>query len=236
MRFLIFSDLHGNQYAWRAFAEKLPRLSFDRLVFLGDIFGYYYGQNEILRGLMTQRDLVWLRGNHDQFFLQLLRGNREEDKLIERYGSTYHSSQLDCVWAENMIASKSFSYSVRANGKNILFCHGTPEDPEAGRLYPKDPWSPRLCGEYDVVICGHTHFRMVREGDGELWINAGSLGQPRDGSHSGVLLFDSENSQYEFIDVFYDKKPLLEEIDRNDPNLEKLKEILSRERNEGYAL
>ena len=135
-----------------------------------------------------------------------------------------------------MIASKSFSYSVRANGKNILFCHGTPEDPEAGRLYPKDPWSPRLCGEYDVVICGHTHFRMVREGDGELWINAGSLGQPRDGSHSGVLLFDSENSQYEFIDVFYDKKPLLEEIDRNDPNLEKLKEILSRERNEGYAL
>ncbi len=236
MRFLIFSDLHGNQYAWKAFSEKLREIDYDRLVFLGDIFGYYYGQDALLRELSRMKDMIWLRGNHDQFFLDLLTGKREEASLIPRYGSTYHAVRSECAWAEKLLGSKKFSFPLEADGKRILLCHGTPEDPEAGRLYPKDPWLPDRCGEYDVVICGHTRFRMGGGGGGKLWINVGSLGQPRDGSHSGALLFDSEYNRYEFIDVFYDKKPLLEEIDRNDPDLEKLKEILSRERKEEYAL
>lgn len=231
MRFLIFSDLHGNQYAWRAFLKKLPEVAFDRLVFLGDVFGYYYGQDELLRELSRREDMIWLRGNHDQFFLDLLHGKREADTLIPRYGSTYRSAAAECAWAEELLASKEFSLGLESEGKRILFCHGMPEDPGAGRLYPKDPWAPELCGGYDVVICGHTHFRMVREGAGKLWLNAGSLGQPRDGNPGGALLFDSASGAFEYLDIFYDKTPLFREIEARDPELDKLREILERERN-----
>lgn len=232
MRFLIFSDLHGNQYAWRAFARKLREFDYDRLVFLGDVFGYYYGQNELLEELSRLEDLIWLRGNHDQFFLDLLAGKREEETLIPRYGSTYHAARRECAWAEERLRSKDFSLSLTSEGKRILFCHGMPGDPEAGRLYPKDPWSPELCGGYDVVICGHTHFRMAREGGGKLWLNAGSLGQPRDGNPSGALRFDSASGAFDYLDIRYDKTPLYREIEERDPELDKLKEILERERNE----
>ena len=234
MRLLIFSDLHGNQYVWRAFAERLREIRYDRLVFLGDIFGYYYGQKELLEALSLRQDLIWLRGNHDQFFLDLLAGKREEETLIPRYGSTYHAARRTCASAaEKLLASRDFSLSLELDGRRILFCHGTPEDPEAGRLYPKDPWTPELCGGYDTVICGHTHFRMVREGGGKLWLNAGSLGQPRDGNPSGALLFDTASGAFAYLDIRYDKTPLFREIEERDPELDKLKEILERERNEG---
>ena len=235
MRFLIFSDLHGNQYAWQAFAERLRETDYDRLVFLGDVFGYYYGQDQLLRALSRREDMTWLRGNHDQFFLDLLAGKREEDTLIPRYGSTYHAARKACAWAEELLQSKEFSLSLELDGKRILFCHGTPEDPEAGRLYPKDLWTPEMCGGYDVVICGHTHFRMVREGGGKLWLNAGSLGQPRDGNPSGALLFDSDSGDFAYLDIHYDKTPLFREIEERDPELDKLKEILERERNDRHG-
>jgi predicted phosphodiesterase len=33
----------------------------------------------------------------------------------------------------------------------------------------------------DVVFCGHTHFPMIRKVDSKLFVNPGSVGQPRDG-------------------------------------------------------
>jgi hypothetical protein len=72
---------------------------------------------------------------------------------------------------------------------------------------------------------------MVREGEGRIWLNAGSLGQPRDGNPSGALLFDSESRAYEYLDIHYDKAPLFQEIKERDPGLDKLREILERERN-----
>ncbi len=230
MRFLIFSDLHGNQYAWNAFQQTLAETAYDRLVFLGDIFGYYYGQRELLDALAKIKDLIWLRGNHDQFLLDLLHARADADHLVSRYGSTYLTAAAAPGRAESLLKDKPFSCEIDADGRRILFCHGTPDDPEAGRLYPKDKWMPELCGAYDVVICGHTHFRMVREGGGKLWFNAGSLGQPRDGNHPGALLFDSGTGTHEYMDVLYDKTELLREIGEKDPELEKLKEILAREK------
>ena len=72
MRLLIFSDIHGNQYAWQAFLCKLEDIEYDSVIFLGDIFGYYYGQKEIIEDLLVMKDLIWLRGNHDQLFLELI--------------------------------------------------------------------------------------------------------------------------------------------------------------------
>ena len=230
MRLLIFSDLHGNQYAWRAFLRCIDGLDYDRAVFLGDFFGYYYGQEEIFRGLAEFPRLLWLKGNHELLFERLLQGKEPLDRLTERYGSSYSLRRDDAAWMEKELSGLPFSLTLEEDGRRILFWHGTPQDPAEGRLYPRDNWEPAMCQDFDVVICGHTHFRMERISDGKLWLNAGSLGQPRDGNHSGFLLLDTLTGAYQYRDVFYDKAPLYREIAAHDPELTKLKEILGRER------
>lgn len=230
MRLLIFSDLHGNQYAWRAFLSRIAETEYDRMVFLGDIFGYYYGQNEIMEGLSGRKDLIWLKGNHDQYFLDILENRADRQELASRYGSTYLRICPELVRMSGMLSRRSASCTFKADGLNILFCHGTPEDPSNGRHYPRDSWKPSFCRQYDTVICGHTHFRMARQENGKQWLNAGSLGQPRDGNESGFLLFDTETRQYNYVDILYDKAPLFEEIQDKDPELYKLKEILKRKK------
>lgn len=229
MRLLICSDIHGNQYAWRAFLTQIDGIEYEQMVFLGDIFGYYYGQTEVIEGLSRIKGLIWLRGNHDQYFLDLVSGKADGRALAERYGSTYQRARDMSEWAEK-IASLPFSYPLKVDGLSILFCHGIPGDPANGRCYPRDPWIPSDCGQYDVVICGHTHFRMARQGGGRQWLNAGSLGQPRDGNASGALLFDTKTREYEYIEVSYDKTALFREIQERDPDMEKLTEILKRKR------
>ena len=229
MRLLICSDIHGNQYAWRAFLKQVSKINYDHMVFLGDIFGYYYGQNEIIKDMSAIKGLIWLKGNHDQYFLDLVAGKTDTETLTARYGSTYQEAYAMSEWAEK-IASLPFSYSLKADGLELLFCHGTPENPSNGRCYPRDDWSPLDCLSYDVVICGHTHFRMVRRGDNRQWLNTGSLGQPRDGNASGFLLYDTKSREYEYVDVPYDQTELFQEIQEKDPGFEKLIEVLKRKR------
>lgn len=229
MRLLICSDIHGNQYAWRAFRQRAQDMEYDILVFLGDIFGYYYTQDEIITDLSSAKNLIWLKGNHDQFFLDLVDGKEDLAVLTQHYGSSYRQACDVGRWMKGPIASLCPSHELSADGCRILFCHGTPSDPLNGRCYPKDPWSPSDCGPYDIVFCGHTHFRMVRQGGTKLWINVGSLGQPRDGHRSGALLFETGTREFKYIDIAYNKTPLFEEIQQKDSHLPKLKEILERE-------
>jgi len=43
MKICIFSDIHGNQYALKAFMREISNYDIDQFIFCGDIFGYYYG-------------------------------------------------------------------------------------------------------------------------------------------------------------------------------------------------
>lgn len=230
MLFLVFSDIHGNQYAWRALLKYIKNVKYDYIVFLGDIFGYYYGQEEIINGLLSIDGLIWLKGNHDQSFLDMMDNRISYLDLELNYGSTYRRIYPNGQWMIKLIKPLSSSYQLQADRLNIFFCHGTPKDPLNGRCYPRENWKPTDCQNYDVVIAGHTHFRMIRENEGKLWLNAGSLGQPRDGRESCCLLFDTKERKFEYIDLLYEKTFLFEEIKEKDPNLHKLKDIWERKK------
>ena len=42
VKLLVFSDIHGNTLALESFLKELPSFLYDKIIFLGDIFGYYY--------------------------------------------------------------------------------------------------------------------------------------------------------------------------------------------------
>ena len=122
--------------------------------------------------------LEMLRGNHDKMAYDVLTGALDAQPLIAKYGSAY--GKIDERSAERL-SSLPFSREMNVGGVRIGFFHGTPAAPMDGRLYPADecPDAAEYDG-FDVVICGHTHFRMDRVIGGVRVLGAGSVGQPRD--------------------------------------------------------
>lgn len=234
MRLIIFSDLHGNSYALNAFLDQIKKESYDYLIFCGDIFGYYYNQQEIIEKLDQIDDLVWLKGNHDDYFLRLFYGEKEEKEYIRNYGHSYFDiknrfTRLEC---EKIAKCKSECVIV-ARDRRIGIFHGTPQDSLEGRLYPKDPIiNPEIFQQYDIVILGHTHCRMKRFVGDTLVVNSGSLGQPRDGNGFGYAVINTIENTVRFENIILDTTELYKQIDQYDPELIKLKSVLERRKEE----
>lgn len=232
MKLLVFSDLHGNAYAFRAALAQMADENADRWYFLGDVFGYYYGQAECFRRLKEIPSLTCLRGNHEELALDALTCKVDAEELVRRYGSSYrHLQELpDKVWT--LVRSWPDGTELVADGLRIGFFHGTPDRPTQGRLYPdKDAAPAEAYQKYDVVFLGHTHHKMVKSCGATDIYNPGSLGQQRDGQGCSYIVYDTVTRDCAWRIVDYDVQPLLQEIRANDPGLqEKLCDPLLRQR------
>jgi len=230
MKIVFFSDIHGNQYAFDCFLERMSEEKPNKIVFCGDVFGYYYGQEEILNKMRNMDNLVCILGNHDQYFLDVLEGIREETELTAKYGNTYMNvgrkiSALNIQFVKNFLPY----WFYKTNCIHIGVFHGSPEDYLNARIYPDTVISQQApYNNYNYVILGHTHHKMVRRIGGTTIINPGSLGQQRDGSGCSYLQMEIQDEVYKFHTVDYDISALLLEIDQNDNGSNKLKEVLQR--------
>jgi len=230
MKICVFSDIHGNQYALRAFIDMLPDFEMDHFIFCGDIFGYYYGQAEVIDTLLKLENLTWILGNHDKNFLDAVKDPTMIDNLAKKYGNTYKSVLSNAIADNHIEGLKKLRPLAEMSfcGKRILTVHGTKNDPLNGRLYPKDTSLLTEIENVDVCIMGHTHFRLFKRKGSTLFLNAGSLGQPRDKQKSCFAILSLPECTVEVVDVHYDKSSLDAEIRKNDIDNEKLLELLYR--------
>lgn len=226
----VFSDIHGNIYALKEALHKMMDIAYDKIIFCGDIFGYYYDQQAVITELSRIPNLIWLKGNHDAYAVDAYRGLLDEAYLVYNYGHSYE--KLTSKYSNELIEfidAKPEYVPLRDGSKKIGIFHGTPDDPLEGRLYPdKHVITQELYFAYDIVILGHTHCRMVRTEGGTLIVNAGSLGQPRDGNGYGFVVIDTDAFQVTYYTIEIDTAALYCQIDRYDPGLLKLKEVLMR--------
>ncbi len=230
MKIVTFSDLHGNKYALDEFLRELKNIKYDLLVFCGDIFGYYYDQQYIIDKLLKLDKLIWLKGNHDEYFVSLWNKEADEKEYIEKYGHSYKDvkSRFSSETMQ-MISELPSKMEIKYFGKRIGIFHGTPKDSLMGRLYPNtEAEEKELYEKYDLVILGHTHFKMQRNIGNTLVVNPGALGQPRDAKGYGYAIIDTDSMEVVFKNVEINKSELYKKIDANDPDLKKLKEVLER--------
>ncbi len=230
MKVLVFSDIHGNYIAFKALLNLLPTLSYDRIFFLGDIFGYYYDQENCLKLLREMQNMIWLKGNHDAYAVNAFYDRGKENELIEKYGHSY--SRLTLRFASDEMdkieALPSF-YECVVDDRKVAFFHGRPSDPLEGRIYENTLIQEDEVAAYDVVFFGHTHCKIDRMVGNTRLLSPGSLGQPRDGKGYGFLTFDFENNRSEFINVDVDNRALRNSIDSHDHDFKKLYDVLVRE-------
>lgn len=212
MRICIFSDIHGNIDALNRMLEA--DADADYFIFAGDIFGYFYEQKQIIDWLQNKRNLLAVRGNHDNNFLD---SEQEKQELIDRYGSSY----CTVLTKEQSAYIKGLPpcLEVELEGKHFGIFHGGFADYLNQRIYPdSDLNMEAIKGKYDYLILGHTHYRFLRIEENTMIINPGSLGQPRDGKGFSYCILHTDDNYCEFKTVNINTKSLLAEVREKDSN------------------
>ncbi|MHB1136281.1 MAG: metallophosphoesterase family protein [Coriobacteriia bacterium] len=190
-RIALYSDIHANIVAFEAVIADMDARGIAERYCLGDLAGYGPRPAEVIARVRELGDRV-VQGNYDRAIC--------EHKVTP--GTEFFTPQ------ETLDGVESYAYAVASvppegaaflcglepeilleeGGACILLCHGSPL--RVNDVVEADA-EPAVLAAYidethaDVVCCGHIHapfHRVVVTADRFLhWVNAGSVGRPRDG-------------------------------------------------------
>lgn len=221
MRYLIFTDIHGNLEALLAVLDFVKKKKIDHYIFLGDLVGYGASPNEIVQKVRALKPLSIIRGNHDKAVCGL-------DSI-----QTFNPIAASAIhWSMKNILKKNMEFLCNLEKgpliihDHIMICHGAPFDEDHYIFGEFDAAEAFAHVKTPLCFFGHTHFPFVyiekesavegtflQENTSELkiekgmkyLINPGSVGQPRDrNSRAGFAIYDSKAKKIKFFRVEYD--------------------------------
>lgn len=187
MRFAVFGDIHGNIEALTAAYDAAMKLKVDRVYHLGDLGGYAPFVNEVAEFLATH-GIEGVQGNYDENVAMNSEhcGCKYEDPeqaaLADR--SFLWTKQHAVTGARAIMASLPKTLTFTSHGRTVALFHASPRK---NNLYWYEDRPDRFFREMsekiraDVLIFGHTHKPFRKDLDGRIFINAGSVGKPKDG-------------------------------------------------------
>lgn len=196
MEMAVIADIHSNLYALKAVLEDLG----DRKIYhVGDLVGYNPFPREVIE-LLQGKKIPSVMGNHDYAVARSDTGgfNPLAARAVQ--------------WTREQMAVDELGYlsslPPHISGENFHIVHGSPQDPLSEYVFPGAPDRVLnryldLCGK-EILILGHTHVPMLREVEGGLVLNPGSVGQPRDGvKEASYALLDTASREAEIVRVPY---------------------------------
>jgi predicted phosphodiesterase len=227
MRIAILSDIHGNMDAFQAVLKDIEDRSIRSLVSLGDNIGYGPDSEEVVSEI-RRRDIPSVMGNHE-----LAVADPGLRKWFNPTARISLEKNIERMSDETLAYAAELPYFLVRD--NARFVHGFP--PESPLLYhfqvatSKKRRVIRNMAE-DICFIGHTHDlgliclegRQIEEyplEEGhrslEKWsspiVNAGSVGQPRDGNrHAKYVIWDRANRSIEVRFVPYDATAVAKRI------------------------
>lgn len=204
MRLIFISDIHSNLHAFESVLKKIDTLSFDEIFCLGDIVGYNAYPEECLN-ILRDRNIKSVMGNHD--FASV----HGEDSWFNKNGAIGLKHSRKSLDEKDIVFLKNLPYNITFEREGISFylTHGSPRDNLFEYVHPyfSNEKLEEIMGDVssDVIITGHTHVQMEAKINKRLFLNPGSIGQPRDGiPKSCFMLFDTKDRSVEWFRVSYD--------------------------------
>jgi len=217
MRYGIIADIHSNLEAFQQVLKALGPV--DTLLCLGDIVGYGPNPSECIE-LLKQYPNMTIAGNHDLGC----------SGKIELYDFNTDAREA-CEWSQQQLSEEQRNYLqnlplTRQVNKDIILVHGSPRSPIWEYVLSKDDAITNF-NDYRFRICfiGHTHIPVLFEEEpsyiyglvkpqpngiirlnreSRYIINAGSIGQPRDGNPTASFaIFDHSKWEIEFYRFSY---------------------------------
>jgi putative phosphoesterase len=203
MRIGIISDIHGNLPALEAVLDDLGPRRLDAVYCLGDLVGYAAFPNQ-----------VTIMGNYDDGvgFDRDECGCAYTDPVEKALGDRSLAWTRAEVTADNKAFLRTLATEIRfeADGRRVLLVHGSPRKINE-YLFEDRPIASfqRLAAssQADIIVFGHTHRPYTKLVDGVLFVNAGSVGKPKDGDwRAGYVILDPSSDAHpvESIRLPYD--------------------------------
>jgi len=192
----LISDIHGNYTALKAVINNIEKENIDSLICLGDVATIGPQPNEVLDILKTI-DCRLVLGNHDEALLYPEKSLelRIPPPLIPSLDWCRQQLKQDDL---NFLQSFQASLQIPFGSKDRLLCyHGSPQS-NIKNILATTPESEmdQIFTQYASTLFagGHTHIQMMRQHNGNLFINPGSVGMPfhhtpNQGEHPILLPF-----------------------------------------------
>jgi putative phosphoesterase len=227
VRIGVFSDIHGNLPALEAVLADIARQRVDALYCLGDLVGYAAFPNEVTERIHRE-GIPTIIGNYDDG----VGFDRDDCGCAYRDAEEQRRGQASLMWTraqvtpENKAFLRNLHKEIRfdADGKRVLLVHGSPRKLNE-YLFEDRPVSSfqRLAStsNADVIVFGHTHKPYVKTVDDVLFVNAGSVGKPKDGDWRAcyAILEPGAADPVRFVRVPYDIQVVTDAIRQSDlPN------------------
>jgi putative phosphoesterase len=187
MKIAVFGDIHGNIEALKAAYDAALALKPDKIYHLGDLGGYAPFVNEVVE-FLVKHGIEGVQGNYDDAVANDREhcGCKAEEPLQEEMA---HRS---FVWTKAHVSPESKTYmknlpidiKFTAEGKKVWLFHATPKK---NNLYWYEDRPEKFFqemaekGDADIMIYGHIHKPYRKDINGKIFINAGSVGKPKDG-------------------------------------------------------
>ena len=220
MRYLIFTDIHGNLESLLVLFKFAQRRKIDHYIFLGDLVGYGADPNEIIQKVRALKPLSIIRGNHDKAVC-------DHDSI-----QTFNPIAAAAIhWTKKNIKKKNMEYLCKMKKgpiiihDHIMICHGAPFDEDHYIFGEFDAAEAFAHVTTPLCLFGHTHFPFVYtekehmvdgtfltgdfnetklEKDMKYLVNPGSVGQPRDrDNRAGCAIYDSDTKKIKFYRMDY---------------------------------
>jgi putative phosphoesterase len=221
MKLAIFGDIHGNLEALKAAHAAAVSKHSDKIYHLGDLGGYAPFVNEVV-DFIIEHDMKGVQGNYDETVANDREhcGCKYEDPVQEEMAN------LSFIWTKQNATQKTRDYlrslplslSMNIEKKKVLLFHATPKK---NNLYWFEDRPEKFFQEMakkvdaDVMVYGHTHKPYRKDFNRKVFINAGSVGKPKDGDpRACVTLLDitSDTVNVEFLRVPYEVQKTAEAI------------------------
>ena len=188
--------------------DKINSLGIEQIYCCGDIAGYGANPKECIK-LVKKLKIRCVKGNHDY-------GVASRDVGFNVYATDairWQAKELN-ESEKKFLSTLKEKLKVKIDGKNFYFVHGSPLDNLWHYVYENDNLEYLLeKSEADVLVMGHTHMPFVKKIGKSFVINAGSVGQPRDGvNRPPFVIFDTKKDYAEIVRVEYDIKAAADKI------------------------
>lgn len=231
MKIAVISDIHGNYDALVAVLNEAKKEKVDHLLVLGDIVGYYYHPDKILK-LISEWSYDMIKGNHETILENLLNNPLLKESIRLKYGSG-HQEAIDKLTKKQLDFLKSLpeKKTVRFEQISLLMCHGSPWSNDF-YIYPDCKNETILkcdSNEHDFVLIGHSHYSFAIKNKNSILINPGSVGQSRQmGGEASWCIINATNKCFQFMTTDYNVENLIKDIAEKDSDIKYLTEILKR--------
>ncbi len=187
MKYAVFSDVHGNYPALKAFLEASSFC--DAFICLGDIVGYGPDSDLCLETVCSLSNVIILKGNHEENFKK--KNASDCSSLAQEFFKCSFPlfTRFDLLPDNESacLGDFEFRHSVKKNGKWVY-------------LYQ----SKTNCVIGNLCV-GHTHYQNEYQNTDVHLVNVGSIGQNRANKSTICWAeFDSESNLFLLHENHYD--------------------------------